>query len=141
VNPSTLNLLGVGAFVVLFVLCAVFLRIVRQHHPDVWRELGCPTIFKNQDTRTSIRAMRYFLNRGYRSVSDRRFVLFCDVFLVIEVVILASVVYFVVSNIVFFAQLVLRRKPSNQSMKPTALWRYNLSVFATTPCHGLSLSR
>jgi hypothetical protein len=29
----------------------------------------------------------------------------------------------------------------NQSMKPTAPWRYNLSVFATTPCRGLSLSR
>ena len=30
---------------------------------------------------------------------------------------------------------------SNQSMKPTALWQNNLSVFATTPCRGLSLSR
>jgi hypothetical protein len=30
---------------------------------------------------------------------------------------------------------------SNQSMKPTAPWRYNPSVFATTPCRGLSLSR
>jgi hypothetical protein len=32
-------------------------------------------------------------------------------------------------------------EPSNQSMKPTAPWRYNFSVFATTPCRGLSLSR
>ncbi len=30
---------------------------------------------------------------------------------------------------------------SNQSMKPTAPLRYKLSVFATTPCRGLSLSR
>jgi len=29
----------------------------------------------------------------------------------------------------------------NQSMKPTAPWRYDFSVFATTPCRGLSLSR
>ena len=29
----------------------------------------------------------------------------------------------------------------NQSMKPTAPLRYDLSVFATTPCRGLSLSR
>ena len=30
---------------------------------------------------------------------------------------------------------------SNQSMKPTAPLRYNFTVFATTPCRGLSLSR
>ena len=30
---------------------------------------------------------------------------------------------------------------SNQSMKPTAPWRCNFMVFATTPCRGLSLSR
>jgi hypothetical protein len=28
----------------------------------------------------------------------------------------------------------------NQTMKPTAPLRYNFSVFATTPCRGLSLS-
>jgi hypothetical protein len=33
------------------------------------------------------------------------------------------------------------RKPSNQPMKPTAPLRNNFSVFATTPCRGLSLSR
>jgi len=32
-------------------------------------------------------------------------------------------------------------EPSNQSMKPTARLRNKLSVFATTPCRGLSLSR
>jgi hypothetical protein len=32
-------------------------------------------------------------------------------------------------------------RASNQSMKPTAPWRNNFSVFATTPCRGLSLSR
>jgi hypothetical protein len=35
----------------------------------------------------------------------------------------------------------LPRKPSNQSMKPTAPLQYNFSVFVTTPCRGLSLSR
>jgi len=68
VSPSTLNLLGLGAFVVLFVLCAVFLRVVRQHHPDVWRELGSPSMFKTQDARTSIRGMRYFRSRSHRAV-------------------------------------------------------------------------
>ena len=32
-------------------------------------------------------------------------------------------------------------KTSNQSMKPTAPWRNEFSVFATAPCRGLSLSR
>jgi hypothetical protein len=32
-------------------------------------------------------------------------------------------------------------KASNQSMKPTAPPRNTFTVFATTPCHGLSLSR
>jgi len=34
-----------------------------------------------------------------------------------------------------------RRKPSNQPMKPTAPDRTTTSVFASTPCRGLSLSR
>src|SRR4029453_1792226 len=33
------------------------------------------------------------------------------------------------------------RNRSNQSMKPTAPFRKAFSVFATTPCRGLSLSR
>src|ERR1700704_5244041 len=33
------------------------------------------------------------------------------------------------------------KETSNQSMKPTAPWRCNFSVFATTPCRGLSLMR
>jgi len=37
--------------------------------------------------------------------------------------------------------LCVERESSNQSMKPTAPWRYNFNVFATTPCRGLSLSR
>jgi len=32
-------------------------------------------------------------------------------------------------------------KASNQSMKPTAPFRNNLNIIATTPCRGLSLSR
>ena len=35
----------------------------------------------------------------------------------------------------------LRSRRPNQSMKPTAPLRNNFSVFATTPCRGLSLSR
>jgi len=35
----------------------------------------------------------------------------------------------------------LRRFSSNQSMKPTAPLRNKFSLFATTPCHGLSLFR
>jgi hypothetical protein len=109
VSQNTLNLLGFAAFVSLFVLCWAFLRVVRKHHPDVWRELGSPSMFKNQGARTSIRGMRYFLSRGYRSVPDRRFVLFCDFLLVIEVAILVSFLYFVVTSIIFFVRLPLRR--------------------------------
>jgi hypothetical protein len=32
-------------------------------------------------------------------------------------------------------------KPSNHSMKPTAAFQNKFSMFATTPCRGLSLSR
>jgi hypothetical protein len=35
----------------------------------------------------------------------------------------------------------LAHKASNQSMKPTGPFQSNLSVFTTTPCRGLSLSR
>jgi hypothetical protein len=108
VSQSTLNLVGAAAFIALFALCAVFLRIARTQHPDVWRALGSPSMFRNQDFRTSIRGMRYFLRRGYRSVPDRRFVIFCDLLLIIEVVILASFLYFVASTMIFFIQLALR---------------------------------
>jgi len=36
---------------------------------------------------------------------------------------------------------VMHHERPNQPMKPTALRRVNFSVFATTPCRGLSLSR
>ena len=36
---------------------------------------------------------------------------------------------------------IMRANSSNQEMKPTAPLRNNFSVFATTPCRGLSLSR
>ena len=108
-SQSTLNLLSVFAFVVMFVVCAVFLRIVRTRYPDVWRGLGSPSMFKDQDARMSIRGMRYFLTRGYRSVPDRRFVMFCDFFLVIQVLVLASFAYFVISTVLFYVQLALRR--------------------------------
>jgi uncharacterized YccA/Bax inhibitor family protein len=39
------------------------------------------------------------------------------------------------------AHLVVESDSSNQTMKPTAPLRCNFSVFATTPCRGLSLSR
>jgi hypothetical protein len=39
------------------------------------------------------------------------------------------------------AVIVVDTQRSNQSMKPTAPLRGNFSVFATTPCRGLSLSR
>jgi len=107
-SQNTLNLLGVVALIVLFVMCAVSLRIVRTQHPDVWRELGSPSMFKNQDTRTSMRGMLYFVSRGYRSVPDRRFVMLCDFLLVIQVLVLASFVYFVASTVVFYVQLALR---------------------------------
>ena len=107
-SQNTLNLLGLAGFIALFLLCAIFLRIVRTHQPDVWRKLGSPTLFKNQNTRTSFQGMRYFLGRGYRTVPDRRFVLFCDLLLVIEVIILASFAYFVAANVIFFVQLASR---------------------------------
>jgi len=91
----------------MFVVCAVFLRIVRTRQPDVWRALGSPTMFGNQDFHTSIRGMRYFLCRGYRNVTDRRFVMFCDFFLVIQVLVLLSFAYFVISTVIFYTQIAL----------------------------------
>jgi catechol 2,3-dioxygenase-like lactoylglutathione lyase family enzyme len=38
-------------------------------------------------------------------------------------------------------EMSLATKPSNRSIRPTALFRSDFSVFATTPCRGLSLSR
>jgi hypothetical protein len=62
-------------------------------------------------------------------------------------------VFFIVAGLIWlFVQSAAERRhhpngvgvvtlASNQSMKPTAPLRGKLSVFATTPCRGLSLSR
>jgi len=42
---------------------------------------------------------------------------------------------------IFFSSSADSPVPPNQTMKPTAPLRSNFSVFATTPCRGLSLSR
>jgi len=39
------------------------------------------------------------------------------------------------------APSVIANMRPNQTMKPTTTLWYNLSVFATTPCRGLSISR
>jgi len=46
----------------------------------------------------------------------------------------------VFTDVVIAGIVVFLARP-NQTMKPTAPFRYNFSVFATTPCRGLSLSR
>ena len=40
----SIPLSALAAFIAFFVLCAVFLRIARTQHPDVWRALGSPSI-------------------------------------------------------------------------------------------------
>jgi hypothetical protein len=54
---------------------------------------------------------------------------------------IAVAVYTVGSFILFFWLASMLPHTPNLSMKPTAPLRNNSSVFATTPCRGLSLSR
>ena len=76
---------------------ALFLRITRRSHPDVWEELGSPGMLHSDPNKI----YRYFLHRRYRDIPDRRFVLFCDFILLTQIVAFALLMWFAASLLTF----------------------------------------
>jgi hypothetical protein len=90
---DTLNIVMLVAFVLFVGVDAVFLRIARRSHPDVWQELGSPDMLHSEPKKI----YRYFLHRRYRDIPDRRFVLFCDFILATQIVAFGLLTWFAMS--------------------------------------------
>lgn len=87
-----------GVVAIFFVVDAVFLRVVRRDHREVWDELGSPDMLHSN----ARKIYGYFLRRRYRDLPDRRFVCFCDLILVTQLVAFGFLAYFFALVVIFF---------------------------------------
>jgi hypothetical protein len=95
---DALNIIMLVAFAMFVGVDAVFLRIARRSHPEVWAELGSPDMLHSDPKKI----YRYFLRRRYRDIPDRRFVLFCDFILLTQIIAFALLAWFAVSLLTFW---------------------------------------
>src|SRR5262249_16763342 len=77
---------------------ALFLRITRRSHPDVWEELDSPGMLHSDPNKI----YRYFLHRRYRDIPYPRLVLFCDFILFTQIVAFALLMWFAVLLVTFW---------------------------------------
>jgi hypothetical protein len=61
------------------------------------RSDGADHIVTNNTAATSLQALRYILSRRWRAVPDRKFVLFCPFFFVVDLLSLVLFGYFILS--------------------------------------------
>ena len=97
-DMNALNTIMLIALAIFVGVDALFLRITRRSHPDVWEELGSPGMLHSDPNKI----YRYFRHRRYRDIPDCRFVLFCDFILFTQIVAFALLVWFAVSLVTFW---------------------------------------
>jgi hypothetical protein len=61
-----LIVLGVGDFI----LGARFLAYLRKKHPELWQNLGGPTLFINNSIKIGVRMRSFIKNKEYLKVND-----------------------------------------------------------------------
>ncbi len=81
-------------------MAIALLRSLRRDHPDIYEELGAPNWFSNNTPETARLFSRYLFSQRYRAVPDRRFVLLCDLALVLHVLATLWLVYVLGSVVV-----------------------------------------
>jgi hypothetical protein len=59
-------------FLVLLLLFAAFTRLLREDHPDVYRELGSPSLIPKDVQRVDWRITKFLWTGAYRRVGDKR---------------------------------------------------------------------
>jgi len=91
--------LGIALFVSAIIVSGIFLRFLRTHYPAVWKELGEPSLLRNNDLPTQVRISKYLISRRYRNLPSKRLVLLFDAIRMFEFLILVGFVYFCVSAI------------------------------------------
>ncbi len=77
-NANTLAVILLLFVIGSIILDSVFLHFLRIHHPDVWREIGEPAMFRNNNPATQVKIARYLLLRRYRNLEDKRLVCMFD---------------------------------------------------------------
>src|SRR4051794_40536828 len=94
---ASLDICLLFLFGILMLISGGFIRFVRRAHPDIWRnEMGSVTMFSNNTAATSLQTLRYILSLRWRSVPDRKFVLFCQFFFLVDILSLGWFGYLVI---------------------------------------------
>ena len=72
-------------FSLLMILCVtgfifhyIFLKRMKMKFPEIWQELGKPTLFLNNTIQNGLRVQKFLIRREYRTLSDENFIRFCD---------------------------------------------------------------
>jgi len=74
-----------------------FLKRLRYQFPDIWQELGSPTIFLNNSIQNSLKTQGFLWKKKYAELADSQFVRLCNT---LRMVTLFYIIYLVVC--VFF---------------------------------------
>ncbi len=76
-NGIIIIVVGVLMLIGLF-LNVQFHKKIKADHPDLWRELGSPTIFRNSSRKTRSAIYRYIMGKKYRDTNDPELIRLCD---------------------------------------------------------------
>lgn len=86
---TTFEILGfffVGMLVLGFWFQILFLRILKQDHPDEWRRLGSPSLFLNNSIGMTYHELKFLFGRQFIKLNDRKLNSVCQTLLVLNVI-------------------------------------------------------
>ncbi len=82
-----------GAMVIVwFIVITVMFRILKSRHPAKYKEMGEPTLFRNNSIKTGWATTKFLYGREHRHLGDSNLSLLCD----------SMLVFFVVYLVLFF---------------------------------------
>src|ERR1700730_13400602 len=93
--------IGVALLIGATTLSGIFLRLLRTRHPAVWKELGEPGLFRNNDLATHVRISKYLFLRKYRTLPNKRLVWIFEVLRIFEFLVILGFAYFCITAITF----------------------------------------
>ncbi len=96
-SASLSDITVIAVFAASVIIDAIFLRFLRTRHPEVWRELGEPSMIRNNTAAMSVRISGYLFSRRYRNLPDRTLVRIFDALLFLQIAVLFGLAYFCLS--------------------------------------------
>ena len=55
-----------------FILCSRMLNLLKEHHPDIYAEIGSPSIGLKSSISSDISFLKFLIKRDWRSLDDSR---------------------------------------------------------------------